>query len=56
MSDIIVAIDLGRYKSVACVYDRSTRAHTFRTIETTPEAFDRLLDGHSSAKNPQATN
>ena len=24
MSDTIIAIDLGRYKSVACVYDRRT--------------------------------
>jgi len=36
MSDTILAVDLGRYKSVACVYSRATRAHTFRTIDTTP--------------------
>src|SRR5262249_37452646 len=35
-ADTILAIDLGRYKSVACTYDRATRAHTFRTIDTTP--------------------
>jgi hypothetical protein len=35
-NDTILAIDLGRYKCVACVNARSTRAHTFRTIDTTP--------------------
>lgn len=42
MSDTILAVDLGRYKSVACPYDRRTRAHTFRTIDTTPEDVARL--------------
>jgi hypothetical protein len=37
MSDTILAVDLGRYKSVACAYHRATRHHTFRTIDTTPE-------------------
>jgi transposase len=45
-TDIILAIDLGRYKSVACVYDRTTRAHTFRTIDTTPPEVDALLRRH----------
>lgn len=49
MSDTILAIDLGRYKSVACVYDRRTREHTFRTIETTPTELDKLLARHPSA-------
>jgi len=31
MNDTIIAIDLGRHKSVACVYHRGTRAHAFRT-------------------------
>jgi hypothetical protein len=30
-SDTILAIDLGRYKSVACAYRRATRDHTFRS-------------------------
>lgn len=30
MSDAILAIDLGRYKSVACVSSRATHDHTFR--------------------------
>jgi hypothetical protein len=30
-TDTIIAIDLGRHNSVACVFSRATRAHTFRT-------------------------
>ena len=48
-TDTILAIDLGRYKSVACVYSRSTRAHTFRTIDTTPPDLDALLGRHPGA-------
>ncbi len=43
MSDTILAIDLGRYKSVACVYSRSTCRHAFRTLDTTPAELDKLL-------------
>ena len=28
-ADTILAIDLGRFKSVACVYSRSSRHHAF---------------------------
>ena len=49
MSEMIIAIDLGRHNSVACAYDRRTRAHTFRTLDTTPAALDRLLDRHRGA-------
>lgn len=49
MSDTIIAIDLGRHNSVACVYDRRTRAHTFRTLDTTPADLDRLLARHRGA-------
>src|SRR3954469_5682423 len=49
MSDTILAVDLGRYKSVACIYQRSTRDHTFRTIDTTPEDLARLLARHPGA-------
>jgi hypothetical protein len=27
MSEKIIAIDLGRYNSVACIYQRTTHAH-----------------------------
>lgn len=49
MSDTILAIDLGRYKSVGCVYSRATRDHTFRTIDTTPGDLTRLLARHPGA-------
>src|SRR3954469_3643526 len=49
MSDTILAVDLGRYKSVACVYARSTRDHQFRTLDTTPEDVGRLLARHPGA-------
>jgi len=46
MSDTIIAIDLGRYKSVACVYHRATRGHEFRTPDTTPADLDKLFARH----------
>jgi transposase len=49
MSDTIIAIDLGRYNCVACVYQRSTRGHAFRTLDTTPAELDRLLARHPGA-------
>jgi transposase len=49
MLDTILAVDLGRYKSVACVYARSTRVHSFQTLDSNPAAFDRFL-----ARHPQA--
>ncbi len=42
-SETIIAIDLGRHNSVGCIYQRSTRQHTFRTLDTTPDALARLL-------------
>jgi transposase len=48
-SETIIAIDLGRHNSVACVYQRSTRQHNFRTLDTTPDALTRLLDRHKGA-------
>ena len=45
-ADTILAIDLGRFKSVACVYSRSTRHHAFRTIDSKPDALAQLLTEH----------
>ncbi len=45
-ADTILAIDLGRYKSVACVYPRSSREHNFRTFDTTPAELTKLLNRH----------
>ena len=43
MSMSILAIDLGKFKSVACRYDPATGAHTFQTFATTPSAVHDLL-------------
>jgi transposase len=48
-SDTILAVDLGRHKSVACAYSRSTREHASRAIDTTPADLDRLLARHPGA-------
>jgi transposase len=42
----ILAIDLGRYKSVACLSDPATRAAQFRTLDTGRADFDRLFRAH----------
>jgi transposase len=39
----ILAIDLGKYKSVACAYDRSTTNARFTTLDTTRQDIDKLL-------------
>ena len=48
-ADTILAIDLGRFKSVACVYSRSTRHHAFRTLDSKPDALAHLLAEHPGA-------
>lgn len=45
-TDTILAIDLGRYKSIACTYRRSSREHSFRTFDTTPAELTKLLARH----------
>ena len=39
----ILALDLGKFKSVACRYDAATGDHAFETIATTPPAVHDLL-------------
>jgi len=39
----ILAIDLGKFKSVCCDYDTKTQEHTFTTIPTTPAAVHDLI-------------
>lgn len=39
----ILALDLGKYKSVACVYETASLTHRFVTIVTTPQALHDLL-------------
>jgi transposase len=45
----ILAIDLGRYRSVACVYDTATAATRFVTVDTTRADLGRLFDRHPAA-------
>jgi hypothetical protein len=39
----ILAIDLGKFKSVACLYDAQSAAAEFQTLPTTPQAVHDLL-------------
>jgi transposase len=40
----ILALDLGKYKSVGCAYQRETGEHRFSSSATSPVALARLLD------------
>jgi hypothetical protein len=37
--DRIIALDLGKFNSVACVMDATTRRHAFAAVATTPAAL-----------------
>ena len=39
---LIVALDLGKYKSVACLHDRATAAARFQTPDTSLDNLRRL--------------
>jgi transposase len=39
----ILALDLGKFKSVACVYEPASGTHRFQTIATSPAAVHDLL-------------
>ena len=39
----ILAIDLGKFRSVACEYNSATSEHNFTTISTTPAAMHELF-------------
>src|SRR5262249_56968093 len=39
----ILALDLGKYKSVACEYEVESGRHSFVTLPTTPKAFHDLI-------------
>jgi transposase len=45
----ILALDLGKYKSVACRYDRATAQAQFHTLDTTRDALRQLFDRHRPA-------
>ena len=42
----ILAIDLGKFKSAACVYESSTGEHSFTTVRTKPGEIHDLLTTH----------
>ena len=44
----ILALDMGRRKSVACVYAERTGEHTNRTIRTSPQELHDLLVEHAA--------
>src|SRR5438270_544682 len=48
-ADTILAIDLGKYKSVACAYGRASAQATFASIPTSKAELLRLLDRHRPA-------
>ena len=50
----IIALDLGKFKSVACVMDARTRAHRFATVDTTPAAVHGLLAACAGADPSRA--
>lgn len=39
----ILALDLGKYKTVGCDYERETGAHRFKATVTTPAALEQLV-------------
>lgn len=42
-ADPILAVDLGKYKSVACAYDRATAAAEYKTVPTSRAELERLI-------------
>jgi len=50
----ILAIDLGKFNSVACIYDPATTVHSFITIQTTPQSVHDLLTEHTG-EDPSQT-
>jgi hypothetical protein len=41
----ILAIDLGKYKCVACLYDPTASSHEFRALDTSVAEVQRLIRG-----------
>lgn len=48
-ADTILALDLGKFKSVACLYDPAAATHEFLTLPTTPSDVRELLVKHKPA-------
>jgi transposase len=49
----ILAIDLGKFNSVACVYERATHEHRFESVQTTPQKIHDLLVEHQTSDPSQ---
>ena len=49
----ILAIDLGKFNSVACIYERATHEHRFISLRTCPQAIHDLLVEHQTADSSQ---
>jgi len=45
----IIALDLGKFKTVACIMNTADRRHAFETIEMSPQAVHDLLARHATA-------
>ncbi len=45
----ILALDLGKFNSVLCVYDPATHDHQFFSVHTTPQAIHDLLVKHQTS-------
>ena len=46
----ILAIDLGKFNSVACIYDPITHQHQFVSTQTSPQMIHDLLVNHQTAE------
>src|SRR2546430_445202 len=46
---VILAIDLGKAKSVFCWYEGADQSHAFKTVASTPQAFHDALVGRPAA-------
>src|SRR3954470_9009630 len=44
----IIALDLGKFKTVACVMNVADRSHVFETLEMSPQAVHELLARHAT--------
>ena len=51
----IIALDLGKFKTVACVMDTSSRTHAFETIAMSPANVHDLIVRHVTAPEPADT-
>jgi transposase len=49
----IIALDLGKFKTVACVMNTADRSHVFATIEMSPATLHDLLVRHATAEPSQ---